>query len=273
MGILWLLGAVALVAALSDDSDESESDTESPPAAPPDKAAGKPKSAKQAAHVEGFRKAMKAFAEKTKAAALESAQLEKEQEQSGKVAAAATSAIGAAAAYVPVIGQILAVFAQLLALMFKTIGYGAFIPRTDTGLFTGWRDDCYYFREVPIYGPAIEQLRDKIAPLVVKGAEVQLDALVTLCKALPSGPPVPEVSIYDTGDYEYRFNFDSPGDLSESAKAAEKIRRMQVYSPADITPKGPRGFDPQNPWAWKVPGERASVYDRAVRLAPGDFGV
>ena len=273
MGILFLLGAVAFLAALSEDDSESESDTESPPAAPPGKAPSNSRTAAQTAHEKGFRKALQSFAEKTKAAATEAERQEKDKKQSGQVAAAATSAVGALLSKVPTIGPILAIFAQLLAAMFKAGGYGAFIPRTDTGLFTGWRDDCYYFREVPIYGPAIDQLRDKIAPLVVKGAEAQLDALVTLCKALPNGPEVPEVSIYDTGDFEYRFNFDSPGDLSDAAKAAEKIRRMQVYSPADITPKGPRGFDPQNPWAWKVPGERASVYDRAIRLAPGDFGI
>lgn len=221
-------------------------------------------------HAKGFRRALLAFAQKTKAAADEAARLGQDQKESGQVAAAATSTVGAVLAAIPTIGQILALAAQLFALMFKQAGYGAFIPRTDTGLFTGWKEDCYFFREVPIYGPAIEQLKDKIEPIAIRGDNRQLDAFVTLCQAFPQGPPVAVVSVSDVGDYEYRFNVTKPGDLSEEAKAAEQIRWMQVYSPADITPRGPRGFDPANPWGWKVPGERASAYDRAVKADPSN---
>lgn len=271
IGLSFAAGGVALVA-LARSSRAAAPPTKREDSRGAEDTAERPDSNSPSAdtpHAIAFRKALADFASRTKAAANEKAQLESEKLEAGKVAAAATSTIGALAVSIPTIGPIIAAAAALFAAMFKAAGYGAYFPTVSVGLATGYYRGSYFFKEVPIYGPAIDELVDKIRPISLVGDARQLDAFVALCKAFPEGPPVESVDVLDQGDYQYRFNLTNPGDLSEAARAAEQVRWMQVYDPADITPTGPRGFDPKDPWGWKVPGERKSRFDSpAVKVEP-----
>jgi len=222
-------------------------------------------------HARAFRAAMRDFAERVQAKSREEAQQASDKKEAGNVGAAASSVVGAVAASIPTIGPIIAAAAALFAIMFKSLGYGAYFPTVAIGLRTGFYNGCYIFREVPIFGPAIDRLIETIKPISLAGDPRQLDSFVRLCKAYPQGPPVASVDVLDQGDYQYKFNLTRPDDLSEAARAAGQVRSMQVYSPVDITPSGPRGFDPQNPWSWKVQGERLSKFDvPPVRADPSN---
>lgn len=262
-GVLLLAGTAVAAASKpvarkpeSDDSGHTEQDD-------PDHNARKN-------HEAGFKRALDAWVNAAQLAVRNEAEREREQKASGKTAAALTSAAGALAANIPTIGPLIAVAAQLFALLFKELGYGAFLLSTEGRIFTGWKARSYFFKDVPVFGPAWDKLRSELEPLSTRGNPAPLNALESLALTFPFGPPVEEVQVSDTGDYFYLFNPTNPGDLSATARAEKKVFGMVVFSPADITERGPRGFDPAKPLAWKVPGERASIYDRVIHAEPGN---
>lgn len=275
---VWLFGALgvlafgglALASAQAGAAAPPRKDDESPEGEGEQPDQDEPTDPKGRAHLEGFRAALKDFAEASRRAVSESAKLTAEQKASGGTAAVLTTTIGAASAAIPVVGQIIAAAAAIFALMFRELGFGAFLQSLDGQIFTGWRRNTYAFKEVPIYGPRFAQLRPAIEPISTRGNPLPLDALQELAKAYPYGPPVEEVLISDTGDYRYLFNPSDPGNLSQEARDANKVFGQVVYSPADITPTGPRGFNPADPLGWKVPGQRrAKLDDSPVKLQPG----
>lgn len=129
-------------------------------------------------------------------------------------------------------------------------------------VFTGYRAGCFFFQDVPVLslaGPIWAAQFAATADAVRKG---QIASLVLLCGARPFGyDPVQEVTIQLDGALSYQFNRRGNNDLSPAAIARQEVSGFDVWNPADITPTGPRGFDPANPWSWKVPGKKMSVFD------------
>lgn len=77
-----------------------------------------------------------------------------------------------------------------------------------------------------------------------------LRSLVRLCTAYPWGINLPRIDIGADGMYRYLFNATGNNDLSDAANQAGHVFNVEVWSVDDITPKGPREFDPKTPRAW-----------------------
>lgn len=228
-------------------------------------------SAKAEAHKNGFATAARQFAEWGKQSQAEDA-ADRESAKVRNAAAGAIYAVGGAVATVtgPIAGPVIVLLATGIAEMVRAVkSWGGVISGGNRLEFTGWRDNSYHFRDVPIYGPEASRFWEICQRIAVRPE--QLEALKTLIAAYPNGPDPSVVAISSTGDFDYLFNLSRPGDLSQAERDANRVYGMQVYSPADVTLRGPRGFDPQRPLGWKVPGERASVFDRVVK-ATGPAG-
>lgn len=278
MEILFLLGAIALFAVLGQEDTDTDTDTEDEaPPVPPKKPTDAPKSR----HLLGFEKAVKQFKADH---AQQLAEAEKIKDYKGTqstgqlVVAGALTVAAAAVNSIPVAGQVLSAALAALALLFKLLPAGVWLPRIEGRDFTGWRADSYWYHDIPIYGPEAERMLEPLPHSFLGDKGQSLAGLKRLIAAFPSGPGWPvEISIYATGanddpyfDYTYLFNPYRPGDLSQTERDLEHVKGLQVYSPDDITPTGPRGFDPQQPRAWKVPGERRAKLDQVVMLEPGN---
>lgn len=85
-----------------------------------------------------------------------------------------------------------------------------------------------------------------------KPLEPSVRAMITLCHARPYGLDVPRMEVTATGLYAYQFNRFGSNDLSEAAIQREEVYGVEVWSPDDISPTGPRGFDYRNPRAWRA---------------------
>lgn len=189
--------------------------------------------------------------------------------------AAALSVASAAANSIPVAGQAVSAVLAITALIVKFLPAGAWIAEVGGRDFTGWRAGSYFYHDVPIYGPKAELMLNALPHEYLGDKGKSLEALRKLIERWPVGPDWPvEISVFATGnddtyfDYFYLFNPGQPGNLSQTARSRHEVFGMNVYSTADITPTGPRGFDPAQPLAWKIPGQRASKYDQAIKLEP-----
>lgn len=149
-------------------------------------------------------------------------------------------------------------------LSFAVVKWGGRILGSEDREFTGWKDNCWWLQDLPIYGPDASKFWPELTRLFALKVEQQR-SLAKLISAYPNGPGPKRVEVTPQGDFDYLFNPSRPGDLSQAERDANRVYGMQVYSPADVTLRGPRGFDPQRPLGWKVPGERASVFDRVVK--------
>jgi len=63
------------------------------------------------------------------------------------------------------------------------------------------------------------------------------------------------------GSFFYTFNKSGNGDLSSAARDLRQVFGLEVWNPADITPTGPRGFNPLAPRAWIAAGQKSNVLD------------
>lgn len=129
-------------------------------------------------------------------------------------------------------------------------------------IFSGWKDSSYYCWDVPVWSFTSPMW---LSLFRASGASPAFEPLwqsfLALATTLPFGPRVARVELQNDGSYFYKFNIRGNGDLSAEAESRREIRGFQVWNPADISPSGPRGFDPANPLAWKRPGMKASVFD------------
>ena len=272
-GVTLLVGGVALAA-----SSQRKQDPSAPPV-PPDgnneplvDPSVEPKlwDQKAEAHKKGFAAAAQQFAEWGRQKREED-QVDAEFAKERTAAAAAVTAVGGTVASFsgPIAGPVIAAIAAGIAAMVRYVrSYGGIIVGGNRLEFTGWRDNSYDFRDIPIYGPEAERFWEVCQRVMIRAE--QLDALKALVAAYPNGPGPSEVAISSTGDFDYLFNPSRPGDLSQPERDAKHVFGQQVYSPADVTLRGPRGFDPTNPRSWKVAGERASIYDRVVKADPNN---
>ncbi len=227
-------------------------------------------SAKFQEHRNGFRDAVLLVLRLAMQAEAQQAIEKQSEKQSQELRSFTTKFGGAMAAAAGGYGVFVTAFLELANYtLFVLQRWGGHVLDAEGREFTGWRNGSWWFRDFPIYGPEASRFWPKLVEKMAFYSDQQ-KALSRLISAYPNGPGPDVVSVISTGDYEYRFNPVNPGNLSDAEKAAEHIRIMQVYSPADITLRGPRGFDPANPWGWKVPGERASVYDRAIKVDPSN---
>lgn len=192
----------------------------------------------------------------------------------GQLTAAAAQVGGAAlnaAAGVPGIGavikgvyDIVQQFVQAAAAA-AAAGKGLFDSGVVPGgepIFTGFKDGAYYFWDIPVWSFTAPMW---ITEFKLAGGgsapPAVFAAFERLATSKPFGLPVPRVRIENSGGYSYEFNIKGDGDVSPAAVGRREVRSFEVWNPADITPTGPRGFDPANPWDWKVPGARSSVFD------------
>lgn len=223
-------------------------------------------------HQKGFIAGGKYFDAWAKGVIAENAQIEafKEKGSSSPEATAIAAGLSIAAAAInaiPIVGQVASAVLVLFAVLVKTVPMGAWLPRVEARDLTGWAGDTYWYHDVPIYAPqALEMLEPLPHPWLGDNSQ-SFDGLRRLIAYFPLGPSWPvTIKVFGTGgadsyyEYSYLFNPTNPGDLSEAAKALNRVYGMTVYQPEDITPTGPRGFDPQSPLAWRVPGERRSRY-------------
>lgn len=152
---------------------------------------------------------------------------------------------------------------------FAILNWGTHLVSADQREFTGWRSDCWWFRDIPIYGPEASRFWGELVHFFALREEQQ-KAMARLIAAYPNGPGPVQVEVTPQGDFDFMFNPSRPGDLSQAERDANRVFGMQVYAPQDVTLLGPRGFDPAKPLSWKVPGERASIYDRVINAEPGN---
>lgn len=132
-------------------------------------------------------------------------------------------------------------------------------------VFTGYKDGGYYCWDIPVWSFTapmwIYEFNLASTPAARSAWAPVFEAFERLATERPFGPPVTRVRVENGGSYAYEFNIRGTGDVSPAAAARSEVRSFEVWNPADITPTGPRGFDPANPWAWKRPGLKASVFD------------
>ncbi len=219
-------------------------------------------------HRRGFAAASQQLAEWGKQKRAED-EADAESQKTRTEAAAGISVVGGTIASLtgPIAGPVIALIVAGIAAMVRyTKSWGGIITGGDRREFTGWREGSYHYRDIPVYGPEAERFWAICERVTVR--QEQLEAFKALVAAYPNGPGPSEVAISSTGDYDYLFNPSRPGDLSQRARDALEVFGQQVYVPADVTLRGPRGFEPKNPRSWKVPGERLNVRDRVVRLDP-----
>lgn len=249
--------ALALLAATGGDTDDSDRDKDPVPEKPPAGA----EEEKLQRHQQGFIAAVKKYGGDLEQLAKQELSKETTDKKARAERAAAVSSAGAMLANIPYVGQILAIAAQVAAALLGAFNYGGEVNFVQASDFSGWKENTYWFRDTPVYGPAIGKFLPALEKRQTRGSPEALTALRALIKAYPNGPDVERVSIGSTGDFEYLFNPFEPGNLSEEQRQAERVKGLQVFSPKDIRPTGPRGFDPENPRSWKVPGERKSRFD------------
>lgn len=126
-----------------------------------------------------------------------------------------------------------------------------------TPLFTGWTADPinqdqgdYFLQDVPVLSFASPIM---VYPFILysDGYTPSMQCLLRLTDVFPYGPPVSNVLIRDSGQFSYKFNPWQPGNISDEESAAQHVFWLDVWNPLDISPTGPRGFDRNNPRAWR----------------------
>lgn len=276
MGAALLLGLLFVLALASDGSSEDSGPKRIPEPRPEKKPEIDPLLVR---HALGFKKATEKWIKARKAELSESKQIEESSGQSGtkeaNTYAAVLGAAAAAAQSIPVAGNAVGLLLGALAVLVKYLPQGAWLPRIEASDFTGWKEDTFWYHDVPIYAPVADSMLKGMPHPYLGDNSQTYDGLRRLIAYFPNGPDFPVViSVRGQGgddsyyEYEYSFNFDRPGDLSKSEREAEHLRTMQVWQPEDITPSGPRGFDPSDPWSWKEPGQRRS---KITTVKPGDL--
>ena len=193
---------------------------------------------------------------------------------SGQLTSAGAQLVGAgvnAVAGIPGVGavikgvyDIVQQFVEAAAAAAKE-GKGLFDPGVVSGgepIFSGFKDGNFYFWDIPVWSFTAPMWVTEFK-LAGGGAAppAMFAAFLTLATRRPFGLPVARVRIESSGGYFYQFNLKGDGDVSDAAIQRREVRGFEVWNPDDITPLGPRGFDPAHPWAWKRPGARSSVFD------------
>lgn len=279
MGAALLLGAIFLLAALSGSDNEQSAESDAPPLPKPPKEPKKEApSAALVKHAAGFKKAVAAFQKEHAAELAEAKAIEESPGTTGSkeanTYAAALGVAAAAAQSIPVVGNLVGVLLGALAALVRYLPQGAWLPRIEAKDFTGWRDDSYWYHDIPIFAPVASKMLDGMPHPYLGDDSQSYKGLLALIEHFPTGPAVPVVSVRGQGgadsyfEFEYSFNFTAPGDVSKESRDRGEVRTMTVWEPADVTPTGPRGFDPADPWGWKQPGERRN---KIVTVRPGEL--
>lgn len=237
-----------------------------------------------------YRRAMTAWLQdKLRAGAIEADKARKAQEviagydlagDAVNTAAPVIDGIVQAAAGVPGVGSVIKGVFQV-AQLFQAVAVEAaregrpFIsgPTVASGVptFSGYRDRQFYYWDVPVWSLT--------APMWVStfkaasgGAPAwvpQLAGFEALATARPFGYPVDLVAVQSDGAYTYQFNLTGNSDVSEPARQRGEVRQFDVWNPLDVTPTGPRGFNPADPWGWKQPGMKKNKLDATLSRTGG----
>lgn len=172
----------------------------------------------------------------------------------GKLAAGAATA-GAAANAAPLVGQVAAAVALLIAyvaqwcnvflqpqgLLASEIRRGVRL-RVRPPEVTGWKDGTYFCFDVPVFGPKIDEYAEQLSPQIRNGVwGEQWASLYRLAKAYPYGPPVPWVEVLGDGTFQYEWNVRGTNDRGADAQQRGDLRIAQTKNTAEITPFGLTG--------------------------------
>lgn len=165
--------------------------------------------------------------------------------------------------YIPIVGSIIQ-GCYKIARMFgeayaKEVAEGhGFIssnPQTGIPYFFGWLASAdgsgdYWALNLPVLSflAPIQCAQYLDAEGEIYGPQLRL--LTQLCQSRPFGLNVPMVTMTQTGQYTYKFNYRGNNDLSQAASDAGEVYYVDVWEVDDISPTGPRGFDRANPRAW-----------------------
>lgn len=199
------------------------------------------------------------------------------------IVGAAAQVVGTAvnaAASVPGIGSVITGVYKILQMFVEAAAnsaragknlFSAPLLQASQPIFTGYKDGNYYCWDIPVWSFTapmwVYQFKAASTAAAQQAWAPVFAAFERLATERPFGLSVGRAMIENGGSYSYSFNIRGTNDLSAAAVARQEVRTFEVWNPADISPTGPRGFDPANPWAWKVPGARASIYDQG--LPPG----
>lgn len=171
-----------------------------------------------------------------------------------KIVAGASTAAAAANA-VPIVGQVAAAVALLIAYVAKVVDIwysprGLLKSELDKGVnirqrppeVTGWRDGTYFLFDVPVFGPEAESFFAKVNPQITQGIwRDQVASLLRLTKAFPYGPDVARVDVTSDGVFQYTYNRLGNNDQSFAAQQRNEVYMGTTRDPAEITPFGPTG--------------------------------
>ena len=175
-------------------------------------------------------------------------------------------------AKVPIVGQVVAGIYQIIRRFAvanaeaKRDGYDTAFFRANIragGLpeFTGYRDGVFWLRDMPVSAWGYQAWDKELGEWGKGIGESYLAALQALAVYLPIGYQVPMVTVQPDGSFFYTFNKSGNGDLSSAARDLRQVFGLEVWNPADITPTGPRGFNPLAPRAWIAVGQKSNVLD------------
>lgn len=175
-------------------------------------------------------------------------------------------------AKVPIVGQVVAGIYQIIRRFavanaeakrdgYDTAFFRANIRAGGPPEFTGYRAGVFWFRDMPVSAWAYQAWAKELGDWGKGVGESYLAALQTLALYLPIGYQVPLVTVQPDGSFFYTFNKLGNGDISDAASARREVFGLEVWNPADITPTGPRGFNPLAPRAWIAVGQKSNVLD------------
>lgn len=183
---------------------------------------------------------------------------------SGLVLSAAASLLAtasAAANAVPIVGQVAAAVTALIAWSLQVSDLldwknrGLTKSELDAGVNirnrpperNGWQAGCYFFHDVPVFGPKVDDFNEGMSPSVKEGVwGAQWKAVYALAKTHPYGPPVPRVEVLGDGTYQYAYNKLGNNDTSQEAQGRAEVFLGRTTDPADVRATGPAG-DSQKP--------------------------
>lgn len=150
--------------------------------------------------------------------------------------------------------------------------YGGIIKTAEAQpLYFGYLNGSFYFWDVPVWSFTVPMWITEfhLASGPSPAWALTLQAFKNLAMTSPLGYPTAWVRIELDGTYTYRFNVSGNGDISDAASSRAEVKQFSVWNPLDVTAKGPRGFDPANPWSWQAPGLAMSRFDLPSQSAAG----
>jgi hypothetical protein len=138
--------------------------------------------------------------------------------------------------------------------------------------FTGYKNGVFWFRDMPVSAWAFSLWGKELGDYAKGIGASYLASLQALAVHLPVGYPVPYVKVQPDGSWFYNFNRYGNGDTSQAAIDRKEVFGLEVWSPKDITPTGPRGFNPAAPRAWIALGQKSNVLDLVSGTVPVPTG-